>query len=443
MLSRLLFMCVVMSGVIAADRQPDIVIVLADDFGWGEIGGGAMVPTPHLDRIAAAGTQFRQGYVASPICSPSRCGLLTGQQPGRWRITSYLQARKGNADCGQVDFLAVAAPTLPRLLHEAGYATAHVGKWHLGGGRDVTDAPLFAAYGYDLGYGTYESPEPHPDITSGKWIWSKDDPVKRWDRTRWMIDQTLKFMDDQNDKPCFVNLWLDDTHTPWVPTAEDQGDKNRHASSAALVGVVQEMDRQIGRLQQRLTERMAVTKRPVLLFFMGDNGPSPTFERKRTGGLRGSKWSLYEGGVRVPFFDWSPGIVTANRVDEDSVVSTLDILPTCLAFAHVPMPADYVGDGQNIQVALSGGTIVREKPLLYEYGRNAKSFIYPKGEGERSPNLAIRDGQWKLLINDDGTQTELYNLSSDVAEKTNLAEQQADIVTRLRAVVMQWRQRLP
>jgi hypothetical protein len=165
---------------IFAAARPNIIFILADDLGCGDLSCyGGETPTPYLDRLAREGTRFTQAYSAAPICSPSRAGLITGQHPARWRITSFLQTRKGNRACEQDDFLDPAAPSLPRTLKAAGYRTAHIGKWHLGGGRDVTNAPPFSAYGYDAAFGTYEGPEPHPEITATNWIWSPHDPVKR------------------------------------------------------------------------------------------------------------------------------------------------------------------------------------------------------------------------------------------------------------------------
>src|SRR5262245_28829692 len=178
---------------IAAER-PNIVFIYADDLGPGDLGcyGGTVAPTPNIDRLAKEGTRFTRYYSAAPICSPSRCGVITGQFPARWRITSFLQTKAGNRGCEQADYLDPRAPALPRILKASGYATAHFGKWHLGGGRDVVGAPKFAAYGYDEHAGTWESPAPHPDITATDWIWSPRDKVKRWDRTAFFVDKTLE-----------------------------------------------------------------------------------------------------------------------------------------------------------------------------------------------------------------------------------------------------------
>ncbi|RIK74350.1 MAG: N-acetylgalactosamine-6-sulfatase, partial [Planctomycetota bacterium] len=271
-------------------RRPHIIFVLADDLGRGDLGcyGGALAPTPNIDRLAADGIRLAQYYAASPICSPSRCGLITGQFPAQWRITSYLQTRAGNRACQQADFLDPAAPSLPRALQQAGYKTAHFGKWHLGGGRDVDDPPPFAAYGYDEAAGTWESPEPHPDLTTADWVWSNEDKVKRWERTGFFVDRALDFIKRNRSSPCFVNVWLDDPHTPWVP-GEDAAATPGKETRPRLRRVLVEIDRQIGRLRSGLQELGLDDS--TLIIFTSDNGPLPTFDARRTAGLRGSKLS--------------------------------------------------------------------------------------------------------------------------------------------------------
>jgi arylsulfatase A-like enzyme len=428
----------------ANTMPPNIVVVLADDFGYGDVGCyGGPVATPKIDRMAAEGTRFTQFYTASPICSPSRAGLLTGQFPARWRITSFLQTRKGNRECEQADHLDPEAPTLPRVLKGAGYATAHVGKWHLGGGRDVDDAPKFAAYGYDVGLGTWESPEPHPDITATDWIWSGEDRVPRWERTRWMVDQTVKFLDDHSDRPCFVNLWLDDTHTPWVP-GEDQldGGKARAGNSEAnFRRVLTEMDTQMGRLLAALRERK--DRRQTLVLFLGDNGPLPTFGQSRTGGLRGSKLSLYEGGIRVPCIAWWPGQPPAGAVNETTVLSAVDFLPSLASIARAKLPDGYQPDGEDLSGALAGESPERARNLFWEYGRNDHSFAYPRMPKHKSPNLAVREGRWKLLVQADGTGAQLFDVAADPKEATDLSAERPDLAQRLSEQALAWRKSLP
>lgn len=432
----------------AAAPPPNLVLVLADDLGPGDLScyGGA-TPTPHLDRMAKEGVRFTRYYAAAPICSPSRCGLVTGQFPGRWRLASFLQTRAGNRACGQADFLDAAAPSLPRVLRAAGYATAHVGKWHLGGGRDVADAPRFVAYGYDLGLGTWESPEPHPDLTARDWIWSAADRVKRWDRSGWMVDRTLDFLRAHPDWACFVNLWLDDPHTPWVPAEDDQvPGKNGRATGRGdtpdrLARVLTEMDRQVGRLLDGVRARKS--DRPTVVLFVSDNGPLPTFNRRRTGGRRGSKLSLYEGGVRVPLVAWGPGLVPAGGVNDGTVLAGVDLFPTLCALAGAAVPKGYESDGEDLAPALLGRAPARRKPLFWEYGRNDTSFAYPGPHGDRSPNVAVRDGKWKLLVNADGTGAELYDLAADPNEAADAAAANPDVVRRLTATALSWRRSLP
>src|SRR5262245_36394661 len=446
---RLFAVFAILTGFAAARaaERPNVVIVLMDDFGWGDPScyGNALVKTPNMDRLAAEGIRFTQGYVASPICSPSRCGIITGQFPARWKITSFLQTKAGNRACEMADFLDPKAPSLPRVSKEAGYGTAQTGKGQLGGARDGTAPPTFAACGYDVGLGTYESPEPAAPLGLETTPWGPQDKlepqqVPRHERTKWMVDQTLDFLRKNAGKPCFMNLWLDDTHTPFVPSEEQMkvvrtaGDEEQRTRYKAVLAAA---DLQIGRLLDGLKGTN------TLVLFLGDNGASPPFERERVAGLRGQKLSLYEGGIRVPFAAWWPGVIPGGRVNEKTVIASVDFLPTLSVICEARLPKDYTPDGEDMTVAIQGESPARAKPLFWEYGRNAVSFAYPREAHHRSPNLAMRDGDWKLLVNSDGTGAELYNVSADPRETTNVAAGNPDATKRLIAMALTWRKSVP
>jgi arylsulfatase A-like enzyme len=407
--------------------------------GLGDVGcyGGTQGATPNIDRMAREGTRLTQYYSGSPICSPSRAALLTGTYPARWRITSFLQTRAGNRGCEQADYLDTNAPSLPRALKAGGYATMHVGKWHLGGGRDVTNAPPFAAYGYDEHVGTYESPQPHPDITGTNWIWSKHDKVKRWERIGFFVDKTVDFLRRHKGQPCFINLWPDDVHTPWVPNEDaPRGDAPKNFRA-----VLAEYDRQIGRLFDALRAEGIDTN--TLAIFTSDNGALPTFKGARSGQFRGSKLSLYEGGIRVPFIVRWPGHTPAGKVDDVSVLTALDLFPSLCARAGVPLPREATLDGRNLSRVFTNGLgSVAAAPMLWEYGRNEQFFKYPPG-ADRSPNLAVRHYFWKFLINADGSGAELYNLHEDPSETRNIVGQRSEIAESLKAKLLAWRRSMP
>ena len=433
--------------------KPNILFILVDDMGWGDLAsnGGAAVPTPHMDGLAREGTRFTQFYTASPICSASRCGFITGQFPARWRITSFLQTREGNRICEQADFLDPQAPSFVRTFKSAGYATAHIGKWHLGGGRDVTDAPKFAAYGYDLGLGTYESPEPAAPLGLKTMPWAKErepQQVARHDRTRWMVDETIAFIKKNAGQPWLVNLWFDDVHTPHVPSDEQLAGAGEGTGNAKYRAVLHATDAQIGRLLAALKEMKMNDNTIVIL--SGDNGPEPSFEHKRTGGMRGMKWSLYEGGIRTPLVIRWPGFVPAS-VNETTVVAAVDFFPTFCSLAGVTAPSGVKFDGEDLSAVWKGTRKPRTAPLLWEYGRKPpldgpgkiRAFPYPNEPGAKSPNVAIRDGDWKLLVNADGTVAELYHLATDRDESHNLAAEKPEIAKQLTDAALAWRKSLP
>ena len=429
----------------------NVLFILVDDMGWGDLGanGGAGVPTPHMDQLAGEGTRFTQFYTASPICSASRCGFITGQFPARWRITSFLQSRAGNRECEQADFLDAAAPSFVREFKAAGYATAHVGKWHLGGGRDVGDAPKFAAYGYEQGLGTYESPEPAAGLGSAlRPNVAELQPVKRHDRTRWMVDETLQFIKEHSGEPWLVNLWLDDIHTPHAPSDEQLSLAGAGVGTANYRAVLRATDAQIGRLLDGLREMKLDGNTLVIL--AGDNGPEPSFNRTRTAGMRGMKWSLYEGGLRSPLIIRWPGTVPV-AVNKTSVVGAVDFFPTLCALAGVIAPKEVKFDGEDLSAVWKGGKRSRTTPLLWEYGRKPavdgpgkiRAFPYPNEPDAKSPNVAIRHGDWKLLVNAGGNGTELYNLAADPNETNNLANTESEIAKGLKKAALDWRHSLP
>ncbi len=427
----------------AANPKPNIVFILTDDMGYGDAGcyGGKFVPTPNIDRLASEGTKFTQFYVASPVCSPSRTAFLTGDYPARWKITNYLQTRAGNRASEQADFLDPAAPSIARTLKAAGYVTGHFGKWHMGGGRDVTNAPLFSAYGFDEHSSTWESPEPDPAITATNWIWSVHDNVKRWNRTEYFVDRTLDFLKRHKGQPCYVNLWPDDVHTPWVPEGSDLSKGRYPDTTASFKRVLAEYDKQIGRFLDGLRQLDLETN--TIVIFSSDNGPLPTFNRARTGGLRGAKDSLYEGGIREPLIVRWPGHTPAGRVDEKTVLMAIDFFPTFCKLARTPLPKGVTLDGEDMSGAFLGKSLVRKTPIFWEYGRN-ETFGFPREyPGQRSPNVAMRDGKWKLLVNAEGSNLELYDLDADPNETKDLANQNSKNVERMSEAALRWRKGLP
>jgi arylsulfatase A-like enzyme len=433
--------------------SPHVLMILTDDMGFADVScnGGLDMETPHIDRLASEGTRFTQCYVAAPICSPSRAAILSGMFPGRLHLNSYLQTRAGNKMCDQNDFMDPKFAHLPKAFHDAGYATAHYGKWHLGGGRDVDNAPRITQYGYDEYISTWESPDPAKKLGIQYAPWDrKTEPgqVPRHKRTEFLIDKTMEFLKRGTGKPCFITLWPDDMHDPFRPSAEmakkygasPEPDKTPYKN---FQGVLDEYDRQIGRLMDGL--KKANLEKNTIVIFMSDNGPAPNYGFKRAGVYRGMKLSLYEGGTRIPFMIRWPGHVPAGKVDDSSIISSLDLCPTLCKLAGVKLPetAAALNDGMDVSAAFLGTPVIRDKPIFWEYGRKMEGYGRPRRPIDRSPNVAVRRGEWKLLVNDDETSTELYNIPKDPSEQHNLANKHPDMVKDLTARALDWRKQLP
>lgn len=422
----------------ATRQQPHIIIIYTDDMGIGDLScyNNGWTQTPNIDRLAASGITFNHYYTASPVSSPSRVALTTGMFPTEWGINTFLNDRAANARCEQFDFLDPSAPSMARALKEAGYRTGHIGKWHMGGGRDVDNAPQITEYGFDEYLTTYEGPDPDPRITATHWIWSEQDEIPRWNRTAYFVDRTLEFLANNAARPCFVNLWPDDMHDPWVPYSGYYGKNDTWSSKMNFMLVLEEYDRQIGRLIEGL-ERLGLREN-TLVIFTSDNGAAPTFDQVRTNAQRGAKNSLYEGGIHMPFIVSWPARIPAGGVDNESVICSVDLFPSLCAIAGGRYPERFEMSGEDVSPALLGqATHTRSKDLLWDFGRN-RFFNRPGAARNQSPHLAIRRGDMKVIVQSDGTNLQLFDIRKDPNESVNIAARHPELARELSAKVIDW-----
>ncbi len=430
-----------------ASERPNIIFIFIDDMGYADLSafGNCELATPNIDRLAHEGIKFTNFYVASPICSPSRVAITTGQYPFRHGIYSYLASSEQNTKRGMDNFLNPEASSLARSMKNAGYATAHFGKWHMGGGRDVGDAPLPQAYGFDASLVSFEGlgdrllikgqglSEANAKLGRGNIRW-----VEKWERTGIYVDSTLSFIEQHKDSPFYIHLWPGDVHDPFVPKPEWREkfrtyDNNPYKRD--FLATLWNLDQQVGRVLEKL-DALGLSEK-TLVVFTSDNGPTdwPMYYKQyyqppgSAHPFRGRKWSLYEGGIRMPFLARWPGQIPAGAVDSTTVLHATDLFPTFCKLAGIILP-DIKFDGQDMSMALQGKPEVRNQPIYWEYGRE-DFYLKPGNPRYVSPNMAMRDGEWKLLVNADNTGAELYNLEEDLAETTNLAEEYPDIVKRM------------
>ncbi len=420
--------------------RPNIIFILADDLGWGDLScyGNRQIKTPHLDRLASQGSLFTQFYVCGSVCSPSRTAFTTGQFPARHRIHGHLSTEADNLRRGMPNFLDPAVPTLARLLQKSGYATAHFGKWHLG---RFTGAPLPTAYGFDVQRSIASNDDRQEELAKGY----------RAQSSRVIVDDGLRFLDAlPAAKPFYLQLWMLLPHAPLDPTEEQLSEFASHAPHPATVtqrgahqtyfASLRDLDNQLGRLFAELDRRNLAEN--TIILFSSDNGPEDIHIRNAShsafgtpGPLRGRKRSLYDGGIRVPLIARWPGKIPAARVSP-AVVCGADFLPTLTKLANVPYPANL--DGEDRSAVLLGANTPRRNPLFWEWRFNVAGY-----SPNRSPILAIRDGDWKLLMNPDRSRLELFDMVRDPSELHDLAPLQPQVVERLATRLLAWQKTLP
>jgi len=458
----------------AATSRPNIVLCMADDLGWGDVGfnGNRVIRTPHLDAMARAGLRFTRFYAGAPVCSPTRGSVLTGRHPYRYGI---FFANVGHLPPGEL--------TLAELLRTAGYRTGHFGKWHLGtltttvkdsnrgGPRGIAHFSPPWRNGFDICFSTEAKvptwdpmlrPQnvrrntwwnPLPDSSSGKpygtAYWTNGRQVTenlRGDDSRIIMDRALPFIRKaaRNGRPFFAVIWF---HAPHLPVVAGPKFAAMYAKQPGFArnyfGCITAMDEQIGRLRTELCSLGVADN--TMLWFTSDNGPEGTKRKSpgSSGPFRGRKRSLYEGGVRVPgLVEWParvrPGSVT------DFPASTLDYLPTIVEALGL-MPADRVDplDGISLLPVLSNRPATRTTPIPFE-SRGRRALIGPRYKLLCAPPAGRRrqrksSGSGKQPRAAAPTKILLFDLIADPSESRNIAADHPDIVQKMSATLAHWR----
>ncbi len=451
-----LLMAALAAGAVPAARPapPCILFIFVDDMGYADPGcfGNPRMKTPAMDRLSREGIRLTNFYVNSPICSPSRVAVTTGQYPARWKIHSYLNSRQANRDRGMADWLDPRAVTTARILKGAGYATAHFGKWHMGGGRDVGDAPLPAEYGFDETLVSFEGlgdrilPPGGLSEASAKLGRGRIERVAKHRQTGIYVDRAIDFMRRHRDRPFYIELWPNDVHDAHepVPGSEKKFEEaTPNPFERKFLAVLEEMDRQFGRVLDEI-DRLGLAEK-TLVVLTSDNGPTdwPHYYKKGhappgfTGLFFGRKWSLFEGGIRMPFIARWKGTLPAGAVDETTVMAGIDLQPTLCRLAGAALPEGHRPDGEDMSPALLGRPKPREKPVFWQYGP-PYARLKPGNPEFVSPSLAVRDGGWKLLVNPDGTGARLHDLAKDPGEKENRADVEPARTAALRERLRAW-----
>jgi len=383
----------------AEPKRPNFLIIYADDLGYGETGvqGCKDIPTPHIDSIAKNGLRCTQGYVAATYCSPSRAGLMTGKYPTRFGYEFNAITRQSGLSLKEV--------TIADRLKKLGYATAAVGKWHLG------DSPEFhpTKRGFDEFYGTLaNTPFFHPT----KFIDTKISPDVRAidDETFYTTDKyaerSVDWIERNRDKSWLLYLPFNAQHAPLQAPQKylDRFPSITDEKRKMFAAMMSAMDDAVGTVLAKI--KAIDQEQNTLVFFIGDNGGPTQSTTSHNGALRGFKMTTFEGGPRVPFFVQWKGTLPEGK-DYNLPVMNLDVMPTCLAAAGSPVESSAGVDGLNLVPFLSGKNLDSPHETMYwRYGEQ----------------WAVRQGDWKLVVSKGGSgKPELYNLAKDIGESTDLA----------------------
>ena len=435
-----LWLCTLGIALCAAP-QPNIVVIMADDLGWRDLHcyGNEQIDTPFLDQLAAEGMRFTDAYAAAPVCSPTRAAMMTGLAPARLRLTNHAPGNPDGFSLPGSDLqepetvrhLALSYTTIAERLSAAGYATGHVGKWHLSyvnprGSAQLDQRELYPEkQGFDVNIGGNSSGGPPSYFSPYRNPALKDGAAGEYLPSR-LADEAMNFVRSNRGRPFFLNWWPYSVHYPMQAPAEliAKYRQRQEVKDPVYAAMIEGMDAAIGRFLKQLDE--AGLRDNTLILFKSDNGGYSGDNRP----LRGFKGTLYEGGLRVPWIVRWPGRVPAGSICATPVIST-DCYPTLLEAAGVqPVPGSTL-DGRSLI------PLFEQKP---GFDRDAIFFHYPNYAFHKKNRLgsAMRAGDFKLITYYDNGELELYRLSSDIGEEVNLSQQHPEIVRQLKDKLDAW-----
>ena len=421
-------------------RPPNVVLILADDLGWSDLGcyGNTWHETPHLDRLAASGMRFTNGYAACPVCSPTRASLMTGKYPARLHLTDWLPGR-GDRPAQKllrpaiVQQLPLEEITIAEALQPAGYISASIGKWHLGAEPFWPEKQGFAV---NLG-GTQTGSPP------GGYFNFKTPSLSAATPDEYLTDrltaEAVNFIRENKERPFFLYLPHYAVHIPMqAKTAllakyeAKPRDGGPHAN-AIYAAMLESLDASVGRVVQTLTE-LNLTEQTIVIF-TSDNGGLSVKEGPQTPAtsnapLRAGKGFLYEGGIRTPWIVAWPGKIAAQAVC-DRPISSVDLYPTLLELAGVQPAAAQIIDGASFTPLLKLAGDYKRAPLFWHYPHYANQGLVPGG--------MIRDGRYKLIEFFETGALELYDLETDVSEQQDLSDEMPDRTRALHQQLVVWR----
>ena len=427
-------LALLLAACATSEPPPNVIVILVDDLGWTDVGcyGSDLYETPNIDRLARDGVKFTDGYAACTVCSPTRAAAMTGKYPARLHVTDWIhghvRSKAKLAIPKWTHYLPLEEVTIAEALKEAGYATAHIGKWHLGGELRWPEKQ-----GFDLNVGGYHRGQPPSYFSPYRIPTLEDGPAGEYLTDR-EAEEACKFIERNKDQPFFLYLPHYAVHTPIQAKKEliekyraKIGPHLRH-QNPAYAGMVESVDDSLRRITAKLDE-LGIAERTVI-FFTGDNGGLVLRRITNNAPLRAGKGSSYEGGVRVPFIVKWPAGARAGAISRAPVI-TVDLFPTILELTGAAGPDDKI-DGESIVPLLRDpGTALARTAIYWHY-----PHYHPGGA---TPYGAVRAGDWKLIEFFEDMHVELYNLKDDIGEKKNLAASMRQKAILMRRRLHAWR----